>query len=152
VTPEELAGFARRAAAFLVQLSAQGHDPLGFPLARDVELDVDPPLDRRIALAAWARRAGHQIGLRGQMQVLAIPVHAPWPLRLELIGAELGIGTCGGLGLFLRLDAGGTVPVIEHAPVMLILPAEPARDRGRRFERWLSGAYLQAVNAWHRWS
>lgn len=152
ISDDELAGFAQRAATFLVQLSAHGRDPVGFPLAREVSLDTDPAIERRIAIASWARRSGHRISPRGRMFVLAIPIGAPWPLRLELVAADVGHGQCGGTGLLLRLDGGGTIAVISHAPILLCLPEEPAADRGRRFERWLAVAYPQATEAWRAWS
>lgn len=152
VSADEIAGFLRRAASFLVQISIGGQDPLGFPLGREVQLDADPPLERRIAIAAWARRSGHRISVRGPLFVLAIPVEAPWPLRLELIAAEPGHGQGGGPALLLRLDAGGTITVTAPAPVTLCLPGEPPAERGRRFERWLAIAYPHATQPWRAWS
>jgi hypothetical protein len=85
------------------------------------------------------------------MFVVRIAVSAPWPLRLELIAAELGVGACGGLGLLLRLH--GDAPVaVERAPVLLCFPGEPTEERGPRFERWLSDAYPAATRAWQVWS
>jgi hypothetical protein len=149
---QELAGFAQRAAAFLVHLSVRGLDPLGFPLGREVQLEQDPPLPRRLEIAGWAQRSGHLVALRGRMFVIGIPVHAPWPLRLELLAVELGRGACGGLGLLLRLHGGGGIAVTEAAPVLLCFPGEPPEERGPRFERWLSAAYPQAAQQWQAWS
>jgi hypothetical protein len=147
----EFAPFAQLAATFVVQLSARRLDPLGFPLGRDVELDRDPAVERRIEIAAWARQAGRLVSARGAMFVVRIAVRAPWPLRLELIAAELGVGACGGLGMVLRL-AGDAPVAAEHAPVLLCFPGEPPEERGPRFERWLSDAYPAATRAWRAWS
>jgi hypothetical protein len=150
-TASELAGFARLAATFVVQLSARGLDPLGFSLGREVQLDADPALDRRLEIAAWALQAGRSLCPRGQMFVIAIPVAAPWPLRFELVAAELGRGACGGLGMVARLAGDAPVVMTERAPVLLCLPGEPTEERGPRFERWLSDAYPAAIRAWQAW-
>jgi hypothetical protein len=151
VSADEFAPFAQLAATFVVQLSARRLDPLGFPLSRDVELDRDPSVERRIEIAAWARLAGRLVNARGQMFVVGIAVRAPWPLRLELIAAELGVGACGGLGMMLRLS--GAAPVaLDHAPMLLCFPGEPTQERGPRFERWLADAYPAAARAWQAWS
>jgi hypothetical protein len=147
----DFAPFARRAASFLVQLSARGIDPVGFSLARDVQLDGDPTLSRRLEIAAWAQRAGHLVCAPGHLFVLSIAVDAPWPLVLELIAAEPGRGTGGGLGLLLRLHGGSSPPVTERAPMLLTFPGEPAEELGVRFERWLADAYPSAVGQWRAW-
>ena len=150
-TAAEFARFAQLAATFVVQLSARRLDPLGFALGRDVELDSDPAVERRIEIAAWARQSGRFVNAHGRMFAVRIAVSAPWPLRLELIAAELGVGACGGLGLLLRLH--GDAPVaVERAPVLLCFPGEPTEERGPRFERWLSDAYPAATRAWQVWS
>lgn len=151
VTAAELAGFAQLAATFLVQLSARRLDPLGFSLGREIQLDADPALERRIEIASWALGAGRSLCTRGQMFVVAIPVGAPWPLRLELIAAELGRGACGGLGMVLRLSGDAPVAMTERAPMLLCFPGEPTEERGPRFERWLSDAYPAATRAWRAW-
>jgi hypothetical protein len=159
---DELTGFLQRAAAFLVQLSVAGVDPLGFPVGREAQLETDPPLPRRLAIAAWAHRAGHVICPRGQMHVLGLPVDqpappfggevdAPWPMRLELIAAELGCGVCGGLGVLLRLQVGDAMPATTRAPMLLCFASEPPEQRGARFERWLSDAYPLAALPWQAW-
>jgi hypothetical protein len=151
VTATELAGFARLAATFLVQLSARRLDPLGYSLGREIQLDADPALERRIEIASWALGAGRSLCLRGQMFVVAIPVSAPWPLRLELIAAELGRGACGGLGMVLRIAGEAPIAMTERAPMLLCFPGEPAEERGPRFERWLADAYPAATRAWRAW-
>jgi len=151
-TVAEFAGFAQLAATFVVQLSARRLDPLGFPLGRDVELDRDPSVERRIEIASWARQAGRFVSARGQMFVVGIAVRAAWRLRLELIAAELGAGACGGLGMMLRLRGDAPVAMSERAPVLLCFPGEPTEERGPRFERWLSDAYPAAARAWQAWS
>jgi hypothetical protein len=148
----DFAAFARLAATFLVQLSARGLDPLGFALGREVQLDADPSVDRRLEIAAWALQAGRSLSPRGQMFVVAIPVAAPWPLRLELVAGELGRGACGGLGMVLRLAGAAPVVMTERAPMLLCIPGEPTEERGPRFERWLSEAYPAATRAWQAWS
>lgn len=147
----DFAGFARLAATFLVQLSARGLDPLGFSLGREVQLDADPAVDRRLEIAAWALQAGRALSPRGPMFVIAIPVAAPWPLRLELVAGELGRGACGCLGLVLRLAGDAPVVMTERAPMLLCFPGEPSEERGPRFERWLSEAYPAATRAWQAW-
>ncbi|HSR97490.1 MAG TPA: hypothetical protein VLM79_10590 [Kofleriaceae bacterium] len=151
-TVADFAAFARLAATFLVQLSARGLDPLGFSLGRDIQLDADPPVDRRLEIAAWALQAGRSLSPRGQMLVVAIPVAAPWPLRLELVAGELGRGACGGLGMVLRLVGEAPVVMTERAPMLLCFPGELPEERGPRFERWLSEAYPAAMRAWQAWS
>lgn len=151
IAADVLAGFLRRAASYFVQLSTRGLDPLGFPLGREAQVEASPDVERRIELAAWARRAGNRISPRGQLLVLTLPVLAPWPLRLELIAAELGHGQTGSVVLLLRLDAGGTVAVTSHAPALLCFPGEPPEELGPRFERWLAMAYPQATEAWRAW-
>jgi hypothetical protein len=151
IPDDELAGFAQRAATYLVQASMRGLDPIGFPLSREVQLDTDPALDRRIDIAAWARRAGPRISPRGRMFVVSIAIDAPWPVRLELILAEVGHGQGGVTGALLRLDAGGTIAVMDKATVLPCLAGEPVQERGQRFERWLPGAYHEATEAWRAW-
>jgi hypothetical protein len=148
----DFAAFARLAATFLVQLSARGLDPLGFSLGREIQLDADPAVDRRLEIAVWAQQAGRSLSPRGQMFVVAIPVAAPWPLRLELVAGELGRGACGGLGMVLRLVSEAPVLMAERAPMLLCFPGEPIEERGPRFERWLSEAYPAATRAWQAWS
>jgi hypothetical protein len=151
VAVDDFAPFARRAASFLVQLSARGLDPLGFPLARDVRLDAHPDLARRLEIAAWAQRAGHLVSVGGHVFVVSIAVDAPWPLVLELIAAEPGRGSGGGLGLLLRLHGGSPMVVTERAPMLLAFPGEPAEELGPRFERWLADAYPVAAGQWRAW-
>lgn len=151
-TPSQFLGFARLAATFLVQLSAQRVDPLGYPLERDVQVENDPALERRVEVASWARRAGHLISPRGTLIVLAIPIQAPWPWRLELIAAEPGHGSSGCLGLLLRICADGKPSVVTaRAPMLLLAPGEPDEERGARFERWLAQAYVHATSEWRAW-
>ncbi|MGE0867609.1 MAG: hypothetical protein AB7P03_03545 [Kofleriaceae bacterium] len=154
VSSTELAAFMRETARFLLHISERAVDPLGFPLAREAQLDSNPSPEQRHELAIWARRQGHAICLRGELMIMRIAVQSPWPLRLELIAAELGRGSCGGAGLLLRLAGdhalGQVAPV--PVPVLLCLRDEPIAERGPRFERWLSVAYPQAVDAWRPWS
>ncbi|MGE0546745.1 MAG: hypothetical protein AB7O24_10250 [Kofleriaceae bacterium] len=154
VSSTELAAFMRETARFFIHVSQHGLDPLGFPLAREAQLDVNPSAEQRHEVATWARRAGHAICLRGELAIMRIAVQAPWSLRLELIAAELGRGLCGGAGLLVRLvgdhPLGRVAPV--PAPVLLCLRDEPIAERGPRFERWLSVAYPQAADAWRAWS
>lgn len=147
----EVAGFLRRAAAFFGQLAAQRLDPLGFALAPDASLETDPPLERRLELTRWARRAGHIICPRAPMMVLSIPVAAPWPLALELVATELGRGLDGATAMLLRLAGGGTMGLWRPAPLLVCFADEPADERGARFERWLANAYPHAVDEWRRW-
>jgi hypothetical protein len=151
IAHEQIVPFLQRAASFVLALAQRGVDPLGFPLAREAELQVDLPLAQRLELAGWGRAAGRTLCLRGQLRVLRIAIAAPWPLALELINAELGHGGCGGGALLVRLA--GAAPVrAATAPVMLCLPAEPIEELGPRFERWLARAYPAAVEAWRPWT
>jgi hypothetical protein len=120
--PALFAAFARRAAAFFVELSARNLDPLGFPLSRDVELETEPSLKRRVEIAAWAWRAGHVVAPRGTLAVLGIPIHAPWPWRLELIAVEPGHGASGCLALLLRIVGEGPPTSTSRAPALLFVP------------------------------
>jgi hypothetical protein len=151
VTAALFAGFARRAAAFFIELSTRNLDSLGFALSREVELETEPSLQRRVEIAAWAWRAGHVIAPRGTFVVLGIPIQAPWPWRLELIAAEPGHGASGCLALLLRIVGEGPPPSTSRAPALLLVPDEPDADRGARFERWLAIAYTHATAEWRRW-
>lgn len=151
VAPATFAAFARRVAAFLVELSARELDPLGFTLGREVQLEGDPPLARRVELCAWARRAGHTISPRGALLVLAIPIQAPWPWRLELVAAEPGHGASGCLAILLRIASERAPVVTARAPALLLVPDEPDAERGARFERWLAAAYPHATSEWRAW-
>lgn len=148
IARDELAAFLEQAARFLLRLSTQRLDPLGYPLERDAQFVADPPLEQRIELAAWARQAGHELCLPGEIVVLRIPIASPWTLRLELIAAELGRGACGGCGLLIRLAGDQSLASPTPAPIMLCLPEESFEERGGRFERWLGWAYPHAVDAW----
>jgi hypothetical protein len=154
LTTPDFMTFAQRAATFLVQISTRRLDPLGFPLAREVELVHDPKLDHREQIVAWARRAGHRLSLRGRMLVLQIAVESPWPLRLELIAADIGSGQSGATALLLRLagEAGPWPPTSARAPVLLLFAGESPEERGRRFEGWLPDAYARACADWRPWS
>lgn len=151
VAPAVFATFARRAAAFLVELSTRKLDPVGFPLSREVELDSDPSLARRVEIAARAWRAGHVVSPRGALLVLGIPIQSPWPWRLELIAAEPGHGASGCLALLLRIVGEGTPPSTSRASALLLVPDEPGAERGARFERWLAIAYTHATAEWRPW-
>jgi hypothetical protein len=151
VTVALVSGFAKRAAAFLVELSTRKLDPLGFALGRDLQLDHDPPLARRVEIAAWARRAGHLVSPRGALLVLRIPIMAPWPWHLELIAAEPGHGASGCVALLLRLASDATPPPTSRTPVLLFVPDEGDDERGARFERWLAIAYPSATAEWRAW-
>jgi hypothetical protein len=152
VTPTIVAGFARRAAAFLVELSARKLDPLGFALSREVQLEADPPIARRVEIAAWARRAGHLISPPGTMVVLGIAIQAPWSWRLEVVAAEPGHGASGCVALLLRLvSEQRPPPPMARVPALLLVPDEPDDERGARFERWLAIAYPQATSEWRAW-
>lgn len=147
----ELAAFLPQAARFISALSTQRLDPLGFPFGKDAQLVVDPALELRLEVAAWARQVGHQICVPGELVIARLPVTAPWPLHLELIAAELGRGACGGGGLLLRLCGARAIESPTRAPVMLCLPDEALEERGARFERWMSIAYPHAVDTWRPW-
>ena len=144
----ELVPFVRQVASFLLALSRARRDPLGFALATDAQLVADPPLERRLEIAAWARTVQRAVCLRGQMLVLVIGVQAPWPLVLELIACEPGRGASGALGVLLRLRGAAPLPPGPEAPLLLCLPGEPVEQRGARFERWAQRAYPHAVDAW----
>ena len=145
------AAFARRVAAFVVELSARNLDPLGYPLSREVQLEGELSLERRVEIAAWARRAGHAVSPSAAMLVLGIPIQAPWPWRLQLIAGEPGHGVSGCLSLLLRIVAHGTPPSTGRAPAFLLVPDEPDAERGARFERWLAIAYTHATAEWRPW-
>ena len=147
----ELVAFLQQAAKLLLHLSTRKLNPLGFPLERNAQLVVNPPLPVRLELATWARRAGHAVCLPGELVVARIPVHAPWPLALELIAVELGRGLCGGAGLLFRVRSSEAFAAPTRAPLMLCLPGEPIEERGGRCERWLAWAYPHAVDAWRVW-
>lgn len=151
VAPALFAAFARRVAAFVVELSARKLDPLGYPLSRDVQLEGELSLARRVEIAAWARRAGHVMSPSAALLVLGIPIEAPWPWRLELIAGEPGYGASGCLGLLLRIVGEGTPPSNGRAPAFLLVPDEPDAERGARFERWLASAYTHATAGWRPW-
>ncbi len=151
VAPSTFAAFARRVAAFLVELSTRKLDPLGFTLGREVQLESDPPLARRVELCAWARRAGHTISPRGALLVLAIPIEAPWPWCLELVAAEPGHGASGCLAILLRIASERAPVVTARAPALLLVPDEIDAERGARFERWLAAAYPHATSEWRAW-
>ena len=144
----ELVPFVQQLAGFLVSISTAALDPLGFPLSRDAQLVADPPLATRMEIATWARTVRRSVCLRGQMLVLRLGVHAPWPLSLEVIACELGRGVSGAFALLLRLRGELAVPPATQAPVLLCLPGEPIERRGARFERWAPRAYVHAVDAW----
>ena len=145
------APFARLAATFLVELSVRNLDPLGFSLGREVQLEADPAIARRVEVCAWARRAGHVVSPRGALIVVSIPIEAPWPWRLELVAAEPGHGASGCLALLLRLAGDGVPPVMASAPALLLVPDERDEERGARFERWLAAAYPHATSQWRAW-
>jgi hypothetical protein len=148
---QELVAFLQQAAKLLLHLSTRKLDPLGFPLERNAQLVVDPPLAVRLELATWARRAGHAVCLPGELVIAHIPIRAPWPLALELVAVELGRGICGGAGLLLRIRGTEVFAAPTRAPMMLCLPGEPIEERGGRCERWLAWAYPHAVDAWRVW-
>lgn len=148
-----LVPFLQRVASFISTLSANGLDPLGFPLARDAQLVADPQFSRRLEVVAWGRSVGRTISLRGQMLILSIGVTAPWPLTLEIITSDLGRGASGALGITMRLRGESDLPPTpQPAPVLLHLPGEPVEILGGRFERWSQRAYPHAVDAWRRFA
>jgi len=147
----DIVPFVRQVASFLLHLSQRDLDPLGFSLAPDAQLDVDPPLEQRLEIAAWARRSRRTLCLRGQLMVMSIAVSAPWYLVLEVIVSELGRGTSPAIGLMLRLRGKVTAPSRSELPLFLCLPTESVDERGARFEHWLSTAYSYAVDEWRPW-
>lgn len=64
ISSAELAGFLRQAASILLTTSIRGLDPLGFVLGREAQLVTAFEEDARVALAHWARLAGHVICAR----------------------------------------------------------------------------------------
>ncbi len=151
VAPALFAAFARRAAAFLVELSTRQLDPVGFPLSREVQLEGEPSSARRVEIAAWARRVGHVVSPSGALLVLGIPIQAPWPWRLELIAGEPGHGASGCLSVLLRIVGDGTPPSSGRVPAFLLVNDEPDAERGSRFERWLAIAFPYATAEWRPW-
>lgn len=147
----DIVPFTRQVASFLLHLSQRDLDPLGFSLARDAQLEVDPPIERRLEIAAWARRSRRTLCLRGYLMVMCIAVSAPWPLVLEVIVGELGRGASPAIGLMLRLRGEVTAPSGAESPLFLCLPTEAVDERGARFERWLSTAYSYAIDEWRPW-
>ncbi len=151
ISIESLVPFVKRAASLFLHLSTRGLDPLGFGLAADAQLDVDPSISQRLEVSHWARSAGRAICPRGHMLTLTIPIQTTAPHVLQLIAAELGNGLCGGLAFLLRLLGPANVPPLSRAPVMLCLPDDTIDERGARFERWLKVAYPHATQAWRVW-
>lgn len=144
--------FVKRAASLFLHLSTRGLDPLGFVVGSDAQLDIEPTMEQRLELTRWARGAGRAICTRGAMMTLTIPIQASAPHALQLIGAELGTGVCGGLMFLLRLLGPVSMPSLSPAPPLLCLPDDSLDERGARFERWLSSAYPHATSAWRAWS
>lgn len=145
----KLVPFLQRTASFILTLSTQKVDPLGFALSRNARLVVDPPLTTRMDVAAWGRSVDRMLSLRGQMAILGIDVVSPWPLTLEIIATDLGRGASGALGVVMRLRGDVALPpTAEAAPVLLCMPDEPMEVLGGRFERWSQRAYPHAIDPW----